>query len=85
MMQKKSIILFSIVTNIRRRSFFERIFKMVFTMELTLGHDFEQKSQKRLLGYLGDQLTGGRGGKRPQSHIPRKTSLQERFAVVNGT
>ena len=54
-------------------------------MELTLGHDFEQKSQKRLLGYFGDQLTGGRGGKRPQSHIPRKTSLQERFAVVNGT
>ena len=72
MTQKKSIILFSIVTNIRRGSFFERIFKMVFTMELTLGHDFEQKSQKRLLGYLGDQLTGGRGGKRPQSHIPRK-------------
>ena len=58
---------------------------MVFTMELTLGHHFEQKSQKRLLGYLGDQLTGGRGGKRPQSHIPRKTSLQERFAVVKGT
>ena len=39
---------------------------MVFTMELTLGHHFEQKSQKRLLGYLGDQLTGGSNA---ESHI----------------
>ena len=70
MMQKKSIILFSIVTNIRRRSFFE----MVFTMELTLGHHFEQKSQKRLLGYLGTSWPGEGVGK-GHNHI-----FQERQA-----